>query len=101
MLIMTILFAVNILWAVINWKAEIDLVKAAFENPFDNMTVTLTSPLFFIADIGITAMATSLFGFGGFYGSAMAIFMSNVLSLVFFTPKGYNKDLVSMYRANH
>jgi len=98
MMIMTLLFAVNILWAVLNWKSEIDLVIAAYQNPFNNIALAFIAPLFFLADIGITGAATSIFGFGGFYGSAMAIFMSNILSLVFFTPKGDSKDMVKYYR---
>ena len=97
-MIMVLLFALNIVWAVINWKNEIDLISAVFKDPFNNLGLTFIAPIFFIADIGITATATALFGFGGFYGSAMAIFMSNILSLVFFTPKGENKALVKEFR---
>ncbi len=98
--IILIVFCVNIVWAVYNWKNEFDLIKAVYEN-FSIRSVNsmhFFAPLYFISDLAITGTATSIFGFAGFYGSAMAIFMSNVLSVVFFTPRGETKQLLKDYR---
>ncbi|MCK5017333.1 MAG: hypothetical protein KAS32_09685 [Candidatus Peribacteraceae bacterium] len=99
MLIMVILFGLNICWAVLNWKNEFDLVIAVFNNwstvPW---YLLLLAPFLFLADLGVTGAATSIFGFSGFYGSAMALLMSNILSIVFFTPKGEAKEILNNYR---
>jgi hypothetical protein len=42
-----------------------------------------------VGDVVLTSCATTLFGLGGFYGAAGALFMSNLLSVVFFLPRGH------------
>lgn len=97
MLVVLIIFTLNLLWAVINWKNELDFIYAIYTYRGISFNL-LTAPFFLIADIVITGTATSIFGFGGFYGSAMAILLSNLLSVFFFTPKGDNKELIKRYR---
>ena len=97
-LIILIIFAINLLWAVLNWKNEYNLILAVYENPTNwSLKILVTAPLFLIGDIVITGAATSIFGFSGFQGSAMAILLSNLLSIFFFTPKGYNKQILNDY----
>ena len=98
-LIILIIFAINLLWAVLNWRNEYNLILAVYEHPFEhNIVVLVTAPLFLIGDIVITGTATSIFGFSGFQGSAMAILLSNLLSVFFFTPKGNNKEILKKYK---
>lgn len=47
----------------------------------------------FVGDLAITTGATAIFGFSGLFGSAMAIFFSNVLSVTFFTPGKNHNDM--------
>ena len=98
MLLMVLLFGLNIIWAVINWRNEYDLCRAVYSSATSTWGLYILAPLFFLGDLGITGMATSLFGFSGFYGSAMALFMSNILSIVFFTPKGEAKHTLNDWR---
>ena len=94
-----IVFALNLLWAVMNWKNEYNLILAVYQNPAQHSLKLLAlSPLFLIGDITITGAATSMFGFSGFQGSAMAILMSNLLSVFFFTPKGEAKQILKAYK---
>ena len=117
-LIILIAFALNIVWAVHNWRSEFRLIKAVYNKPIDInfdlseiifnplgfMSDLLTTnkllviaPLLLILDLTITGGATKVFGFNGFQGSAMAILMSNVLSIFFFTPKGEAKKILKQY----
>lgn len=87
--VLLILFA-NIIWSVLNWKAEWDHVVAVWSGRplLDHPPLLyLTSLLRLVGDIVITSMAASVFGFSGFYGAAGALFMSNMLSVVFFLPR--------------
>lgn len=59
--------------------AQSDIVKMSW--------YPLICILKFAADLTITLSAAKLFGFYGFFGSAMAVFMSNALSVTFFIPK--------------
>lgn len=85
MMLMIVLLFMNILWACWNWKREwthmISLISCK-----QWKEVPLAAVCFF-GDIGITTSATAIFGFSGFYGSAMALFMSNVMSYMYFVPK--------------
>ena len=98
-IIILTVFSLNLLWAVLNWKQEYDLIKAVYSNPQGlSILLLVTAPIYLLGDIFITGAATSIFGFSGFQGSAMAILMSNLLSVFFFTPKGQAKQLVIYYR---
>lgn len=102
MIFILFFFCINIVWAVLNWRDEYDTMIGAIKftdeiTPKSVINIFKCSSLF-IADITITGTATAIFGFGGFYGSAMAIFMSNILSVVFFVPKGEAKVILSQYR---
>lgn len=98
MLVMVTIFCINIVWAVTNWYNEYEFIIAVYKNPTSSIGGCILSPVYLLLDIGITAGATTIFGFSGFYGAAMAIFMSNVLSVAFFTPKGKNKQILKDYR---
>ena len=88
MLLTMAFMAVNIIWAVLNWKTELKHLKNVWSHPKSHtMYEYIMAVIGFGGDLVITAMATSIFGFTGFYGAAMAIFMSNILSIVFFMPK--------------
>jgi hypothetical protein len=98
-LIILIIFAINLLWAVMNWRNEYTLILAVYENPSNwSLKILITAPIFLLGDIVITGTATSIFGFSGFQGSAMAILLSNLLSIFFFTPKGFNKEIIKQYK---
>lgn len=99
-LMIIIMFCLNIIWAVCNWKSEWNAMITALKNPIIMGEIRLngkhnwyininifTTMIKFAGDIVITAGATSLFGFSGYQGSAMALFMSNILSIAFFTPR--------------
>lgn len=85
MIIMVILFFINIVWACWNWKREWSRMTNAIR--YKQWKEVPIAAVCFFADLGITTSATAIFGFGGFYGSAMALFMSNVMSYMYFTPK--------------
>ena len=87
--VLLILFA-NIVWAVCNWKVEWDyLVEVWTMRPFGSRPPIeyLTSLVRLGGDVILTTSAASVFGFSGFYGAAGALFMSNMLSVVFFLPR--------------
>lgn len=86
-IVLIVLFA-NIAWAVLNWKREWDHVVGVWSTPPRKGIVDYPlSIVRLVGDIAITSAATSLFGLGGFYGAAGALFMSNLVSVVFFLPK--------------
>lgn len=89
---------INVIWAISNWKNEYDYMQAVYSQGFQFSWTFILAPTFLIADIAITGGATTLFGLTGFYAGAIAIFMSNVLSAVFFTPKGSAKLTLDAYR---
>jgi hypothetical protein len=90
--VLGILFA-NILWAVLNWKREWDHLLAVWSSPPGRggwrMAEYALSLVRLVGDVVLTSCATTLFGLGGFYGAAGALFMSNLLSVVFFLPRGH------------
>lgn len=100
-LIILIIFGLNLLWAVKNWKAEYDLMVAVWHTPGLSIIQYFTAPLYLVGDIAITTSAVGIFGFSGFQGSAMAILLSNLLSVSFFTPKGQSKEILKIYRHNN
>jgi len=101
-LIILIIFALNLFWAVINWKNEWLLVEAVYKQwRYMDKKLLIIAPALLIGDLTITGAATSIFGFAGFQGSAMAILMSNLLSISFFTPKGEAKLILKKYKKEH
>lgn len=88
MIIIIVLLLANIIWAVLNWKKEFDHMCNCFKY-WKNVTLweLIMSICLFAGDLFITTSAVSIFGMTGLYGSVGALFMSNILSIVFFMPK--------------
>lgn len=72
-----------IVWAIYMWGLEWKGVKDAYG--FKGKSVALSRLLM---DILITSSCTKLFGLSGTMAGPLALFMSNMLSLKFFIPRG-------------
>jgi len=84
-----LLLGVMILWAVYNWKLEFDKLKDAInlKNRLSFSTrfwYAMSLPM----DIFLTGAAVAMLGLGGLYGAVGGLFMSNIISIVFFTRRG-------------
>lgn len=95
---MTIFLIINVIIAVDNWKLEVDFVKLSVMRRM-GFKVTLNGVILFILDLTLTGGATTLFGIGtGVVGSAVTIFMSNLISAVFLLPKPEYMAMVKEYQ---
>ena len=73
-----------ILWTVYNWKHEWAYILESFKS--GQYGHTDRGVWNFVLDLIITTSATAILGLVGFYAAGLALFFSNVMSIVFFAP---------------
>lgn len=95
MLLIIIILLSQILWTVYDWKQEFDHMMFCFKNITQvPPTITFMSIAKLAGDIFLVSIAINILGLGGFYGAIGGLFMSNVMSLVFFMPSKKEKALI-------
>lgn len=73
-----------IIWTVKCWKHECDYIKASWRD--QQIGHVANGCKNFMLDTVITTTATTILGFQGFYAAGLALFMSNLMSMIFFAP---------------
>lgn len=99
MLLIIIVLLSMILWTVLNWKSEWDHMIFCFQNvmkvpPF--MTIVAIAKL--AGDIFLVSIAINILGLGGFYGAIGGLFLSNIMSVVFFRTSRKEKEVVKQIK---
>lgn len=96
MLVIVLIFLVlMILWTVLDWKTEFDFMMLCFKNIMIVPPITTVSSIIKLAgDIFLVGIAIDLLGLSGFYGASAGLFMSNIMSMVFFMPGKKQKELI-------
>jgi hypothetical protein len=91
---MTIFLVINVVISVYNWDDEVTFIRVCHRDKLGLKTTTWAITLF-VLDFTVTGASATLFGIGtGVVGSAVTIFMSNLLSAVFLIPKEEHMDIV-------
>ena len=91
---MTIFLVVNVIISVYNWDDEVTFIRICYKENLGWRTL-LGAVILFILDFAVTGASATLFGIGtGVVGSAVTIFMSNLLSAVFLIPKEEHMTMV-------
>ena len=73
-----------IVWTIINWKHEFKYITESFQ--CGEYGHTARGVWNFVLDLVITTSATGILGLNGFYAAGLAIFFSNMISVIFFAP---------------
>lgn len=117
---MTIFLIVNVVITVYNWDDEVDFIKITAKESSKLSKLTgwdIFNPIchiqniwqakkplciaisLFALDFIVTSASATLFGIGvGVVGSAVTLFMSNLLSAVFLIPKDSDMNRVRSYQ---
>jgi len=91
---MTFFLVINVVISVYNWDDEVMFIKICHRDNLGWRT-TLGAICLFVLDFAVTGASATLFGIGtGVVGSAVTIFMSNLLSAVFLIPKKEHMTMV-------
>jgi len=95
---MTIFLIINVVISVLNWKDEVDFIKICAKRHLGFGTL-MGAVVLFVLDFAVTGASATLFGIGtGVVGSAITIFMSNLLSAVFLIPRPEHMAMVKEYQ---
>lgn len=73
-----------IVWTIINWKHELQYIQHSWQ--IGDVKGVLRGCTNFALDTLITGSATAILGLTGLYAAGLAIFFSNMISVIFFAP---------------
>jgi hypothetical protein len=91
---MTVFLVINVVISVYNWDDEVTFIRICHRDNLGWKTF-LGAICLFVLDFAVTGASATLFGIGtGVVGSAVTIFMSNLLSAVFLIPRPYHMEMV-------
>jgi len=91
---MTFFLVINVVISVYNWDDEVTFIRICHRDNLGWKTF-IGAIILFILDFAVTGASATLFGIGtGVVGSAVTIFMSNLLSAVFLVPKDSHMAMV-------